>query len=101
VKNFLNTVRSKPSPIGRIAQSGHLGNGPKCWACCHFPEFVPTTIYQFQKPGQPSKNGFSKNFENADRQGCQMVKFKPKIPILVNFRGPCNGTSWYILGPFV
>jgi hypothetical protein len=26
--------------------------------------------------------------------------FKPKIPIWVNFGGPCNGKSWYMLKPF-
>jgi hypothetical protein len=25
--------------------------------------------------------------------------FSNKIPILVNFEGPCNGTCWYILWP--
>jgi hypothetical protein len=30
-------------------------------------------------------------------QGCQMVFFKPKIPIRVNFGGSCNGRRWYIL----
>jgi hypothetical protein len=25
--------------------------------------------------------------------------FKPKIPIWVNFGGPCNGKSWYMLKP--
>jgi hypothetical protein len=26
--------------------------------------------------------------------------FKPKIQILVNFRGSCNGRCWYIIFPF-
>jgi hypothetical protein len=26
--------------------------------------------------------------------------FKPKIPIWVNFGGPCNGRCWYIICPF-
>jgi hypothetical protein len=29
-------------------------------------------------------------------QGCQMVCFKPKIPIWVNFAGSCNGKCWYM-----
>jgi hypothetical protein len=26
--------------------------------------------------------------------------FKPKFQIWVNFAGHCNGTCWYIMGPF-
>jgi hypothetical protein len=32
-------------------------------------------------------------------QGCQMVFFKPKIPIWINFGGSCNGRCWFILRP--
>jgi hypothetical protein len=33
-------------------------------------------------------------------QGRQMVYFQTKIPIWVNFGGPCNGRCWYILWRF-
>jgi hypothetical protein len=35
------------------------------------------------------------------RRVARWHSFKPKIQIWVNFGGPCNGTCWYILRPFV
>jgi hypothetical protein len=42
----------------------------------------------------------SERFCLSAAQACQMVCYKPKIQILVNFGGLCNKRCWYILWPF-
>jgi hypothetical protein len=50
---------------------------------------------QFLSPESTREKGI-----HAGCQGCQIVVFKPKIAIWVNFGGKCNGRCWYILWTF-
>jgi hypothetical protein len=49
-----------------------------------------------------TKNAFAQNkqMQRSAGQGCQMVFFKPKIPIWVNFGGPEIEKCCYVLWPF-
>jgi hypothetical protein len=45
-------------------------------------------------------NSFGRRVAVLPDQCCQMVYFKPKIPIWGYFGGPWNGKCWCILRPF-
>jgi hypothetical protein len=49
---------------------------------------------------EKATTGFRKSSNVDPTQGCQMVYFHTKIPILVRFGEPWNGKFWNILMPF-